>query len=258
VEHLNAQPFHTYDKMKKYLLIIILFLDADINLLGQSISISFGTVYQKSKAEVPVINAKRDFSNYDYPFQLGVEYYIPKTKLAINATYFGYSGFTNMLLDEPYDPNFPFFHADGHGFNGTNIKRFSVEVKYSIPKVNNSFILRTGLGLGLQTSKSNGFELLNVPILGPNNVETAPLEANVYNTIQILPVGSIEIGYRFFKRVELSLYAQGAIGHKPYQKLTLKYTYKGTPRPDAISISDGTSIYLALKLGYRFHDLMKK
>lgn len=224
---------------------------------AQTVFVSYGTIFTKSKAESPTINAKEDFSNSSFPFQFGLGYLIPKSKLSIQADYFRYTGFSNMLFDQDYMPNFPYFIVNGYGFKGSTIRRADFELKYMLTKANKAFFLNPGLGFGIQKSVSNGFELFYTPVLGPDYVETAPMAAEVYHTTQIITVGSMDIGVRFFKRIELGLYAQAALGHKPYQRQNFKYTYKGIPQPDAVYIADGTSVYVALKLGYRFAKLIK-
>ena len=225
---------------------------------AQSFFVSYGTIFTKSKAEKPIINAKEDFSNSSFPFEFGVEYFIPKSKFSIQADYLRYTGFTNILMNQPpYVPNFPYFIVNGYGFKGSIIKRFDFELKYSITKPNKWYFLKTGIGLGIQKSKSNGYELFYTPVLGPDYIETAPMAAEVYSTTQITPLGSVDIGLRFFKRIELGLYAQGAWGYKPYQRQTFKYAYKGEPQPDAVYVADGTSIYAGFRLAYRFAKFIK-
>jgi len=243
--------------MKKKLFLLCLIFHVKQIVTAQSIFVSYGTIFTKSKAESPIINSNEDFGNSSFPFQIGFEYLIPKSKLSIHADYFRYTGFSNILFNQDYVPNFPYFIVNGYGFKGSTIRRADFELKYLLTKTNKVFFLNPGLGLGIQKSVSKGYELFYTPVLGPDYIETAPMAAEVYNTTQLIPVGSMDIGFRFFKRIELGLYAQAALGHKPYQRQTFKYTYKGTPQPDAVYIADGTSVYVALKLGYRFAKLIK-
>lgn len=224
---------------------------------AQSFHVSFGTIFTKSKAETPIINAKEDFSNSSFPFAFGGAYFIPKSKLSIQANYLKYTGFSNILMNQPYIPDFPYFIVNGYGFKGSIIRRLDFEAKYTITKPNKCFFLKSGVGFGIQNSKSNGYELFYTPVLGPDYIETAPMTADVYSTTQIMPVGSIDIGFRFFKRIELGLSAQGTWGYKAYQRQTFKYTYKGISQPDAVYVADGTSVYVAFKLAYRFAKLIQ-
>ncbi len=242
--------------MKRLLFICFVF-QANAILTAQSVFISFGTIFTKSKAEHSVINSKEDFSNSSYPFQFGFEYYIPKSKFSLQADYIRYTGFSNILFDQEYVPNYPYFIVNGYGFKGSKIQRVDFEAKYLLTKKDKIFFLKSGIGLGLQKSNSNGYELFYTPVLGPDYIEVAPMEAEAYNTFQFVPVGSIDIGFRLFKKFEIGISAQGALGHKPYQRQIFQYTYKGTIQPDAVYIADGTSVYVALKLGYKFVKLIK-
>ncbi len=81
--------------------------------------------------------------------------------------------------------------------------------------------------------------------------------AKAYNTFQAVPTGGIKIGFVLWKHLDIGIQAQGIYGYKPYQKLTLKYKYKGVEQPDAIYASDGTGIYYTLSVGYRFAKFIK-
>ena len=244
--------------MKYFFLFSLVFNILNTNLKCQTLHCSFGTIFAKSKAEAPIVNAKEDFSNSAYPFEFGIEYYIPKHKFSLNCNYIKYAGYTTILLNQKYDPNFPFFIAESDGFNGTTVKRVDIELRYLLTRAKSPFFLKGGIGIGFQNAKANGFEILYVPILGPDYIETAPMEAVVMENKQIVPIGSLDIGVRFFKRIEIGLFAQGAIGHKPFQRQTFKYKYKGTSQPDAVYVADGTSVYIALKVGYRFYKFIKQ
>jgi hypothetical protein len=77
------------------------------------------------------------------------------------------------------------------------------------------------------------------------------------NTDQIVPVLGLSTGFVFWKRIDIGLFIQGVYAFKPYQKMTIKYQYKGEVQPTAIYESTGTGLFFGLSLGYRFARLIK-
>lgn len=142
------------------------------------------------------------------------------------------------------------------GYNGVDVYRFDIEFAYRLTNKKRYFFKPFG-GLGIQSSKWNGFDLLYVPVNGPDYIETEPTIAKTYGRTQIVPTLGMKTGWVFWKRLELNFTVKGVYGFIPYQRLTLKYQYKGEVQPDAVYVSDGTGWFFNVGIGYRFAKLIK-
>jgi hypothetical protein len=79
-----------------------------------------------------------------------------------------------------------------------------------------------------------------------------------YNTLQLTPTAGIKLGWVLWKRIDIGFNVQGVLGFKPYQKIFLKYNYKGEIQPDAEYSANGTGVFVSFGIGYRFAKLVKK
>lgn len=90
------------------------------------------------------------------------------------------------------------------------------------------------------------------PVNGPNYFELEPMSAEPMNTTQIVPSIGFRTGFVFWKRLDIGLGIQGVYAFKPYQKMYLKYQYKGVVQPMAEYESTGTGLFVTFGIGYRF------
>lgn len=246
--------------IKNYLLLLLLLLLKANKSNAQAIFLSFGPIFTKSKAISPIINAKEDFSNTDYTFGISFEYFL-KHKLSLLAAYSEYGGYTYILFEKGgYKYNVDDEgYVIGKGYSGAKLSRYDFQMAYNVMNKHRKFYLKPSIGIGLQFSKTDGVEIYNTlaPLKGPYYFETEPIMAEVFNTTQITPTFGLKTGFVFWKRLDIGLAIQGVYAAKPYQKMILKYNYKGIPQPDAIYSSSGTGLFYSIGIGYRFAKYIK-
>ena len=241
---------------KRYYFSIFILQFCIASIYSQSIHIGFGPIFTKSKAIAPIINASEDFSNTAYVKSISYEHFIKSKKISLIGSYSNFCGYTyvNFQVGGYQDPWGNSF--GGTGFAGVKIHRLDLLMGYNLMKSKRYYLKPIG-GLGLQVSRERGVGLLEVPVNGPDYIQTEPMIADPYNTFQIVPTLGLKTGFVFWKHLDIGFQVQGVLGYKPYQKLTLKYKYKGVLQPDAIYASDGTGIYYTLTIGYRFAKFIK-
>ena len=239
-------------------MIWVLFTAHDV--FCQSISASFGPVFTKTNAVVAIVNGKEDFSNTAYMFSFSYEYFFKEKPYSIIASYAKYDGCTFILFEKggfiPPDG----VPVDATGFcAGVDINRFDLGVTYNIIKNNKKFYLKPFLTTGIQISTKTGWEIYSdlVKINGPNYFELEPISADPRNTTQIVPSLGFRTGFVFWKRLDIGLSFQGVYAYNPYQKMYLKYQYKGVVQPTAEYESTGTGLFVTFGVGYRFINLIK-
>ena len=222
----------------------------------QSIHIGYGPIWTKSKAISPIINADEDFQNTAFIKSISYEYFLKNKKISLIGNYSNFCGYTyiNFVKGGFLDP---WGNSNGAiGFAGVKIYRLDLLTGYNIMNLKRYYLKPIG-GLGLQVSRERGVGLLEIPVNGPDYIQTEPMIADPYNTFQIVPILGLKTGFILGKYLDIGFQVQGILGYKPYQKLTLKYKYKGVIQPDAIYASDGTGIYYSLSIGYRFAKFIK-
>ena len=241
---------------KRYYFSIFILQFCIASIYSQSIHIGFGPIFTKSKAIAPIINASEDFSNTAYVKSISYEHFIKSKKISLIGSYSNFCGVTYIKykLGGFLDAWGNTIGADG--WNGTNIHRLDLLAGYNLMNLKRYYLKPIG-GLGIQVSRLNGWGILEVPVNGPDYIQTEPIIADAYNTFQIVPTLGLKTGFVLWKHFDIGFQVQGILGYKPYQKLTLKYKYKGVLQPDAIYVSDGTGIYYTLSIGYRFAKFIK-
>ena len=228
-------------------------------LYAQSISISYVQIYAKTKPVVPIINGGNGPDATPPTISFTYEHFLKNKKYSIISSYMKFDGCTFMYF-EPGGWIGGGGVALGKGFcKGVKLHRFDISSAYLITKKSKKFYLKPFVGAGLQLSRTTGWEfgLPGLPIDGPDYFELEPMEAVPMNTTQIVPSLGFRTGFVFWKRLDLGLGIQGVYAFRPYQKMYLKYQYKGVIQPMAEYESTGTGLFVTLGVGYRFAKLIK-
>jgi hypothetical protein len=244
--------------MKKIIILLPLVLLTSYG-NAQSITASLVQVYTHTNAVVPVVNGGDDFENTSRTFALSYEHFFRNGKYSIFTSYSKYDGCT-FIYFEPGGWIAGGGDALAKGFcHGAKLHRFDLGGSYLLTKKNKKFYFKPFAGVGLQLSRKTKWEfgIPGLPIDGPNYFELEPMEATPMNTSQIVPSLGFRTGFIFWKRLDLGLGVQGVYAFKPYQKMYLKYQYKGTVQPMAEYESTGTGLFVTLGIGYRFAKLIK-
>jgi hypothetical protein len=245
-------------QMKKLFLSSCLFLSHCI-VNGQSLGISYLTITSQSPAIVPVKNGGTGHNGTDNSFAINYEHFIKDKKISIVATYLKFNGCT-LIYFEPggwigTDGN----PIEAYGFcHGLKIHRVDIGLSYNLISKHKKFYFKPTLAAGLQLSRKTGWEFGALePVNGPNYFELEPMWAEWKNTTQIVPSLGFRTGFVFWKRLDIGLGFKGVYAFKPYQKLYLKYQYKGVEQPTAEYETTGTGLFVTLGVGYRFAKLIK-
>ena len=242
---------------------ILLFLLSMIisnSLLSQSLTASFGPIFTKTNANPPVINGKEDFENTDYMFAFSYEHFFKNKKYSLTGSYSKYDGCTFILFEEGgYIGGGGTILAKGY-CGGVDINRYDLGVSYLLTKSNKKIYVKPFLGAALQVTCKTGWDYWSddgLPVNGPDYFELEPISGEAKNTTQIVPTVGLRMGFVFWERIDFGLSVQGVYAFKPYQKMALKYHYKGVIQPTAEYESTGTGLFVTLGVGYRFAKLIK-
>jgi hypothetical protein len=226
---------------------------------GQSLTASVGIIYMHTAANPPIAEGREDFSSTGYMASFSYENFFKDKKYSIIGIYGKFRGCTNI----PFRLG-SFVDAGGvivgKGFcAGVNVRRYDVGMAYLLTKRNRKFYLKPFLAAGLQTSRVTGVEYWNdgTPVNGPDYFELEPVIAEPRNTVQVVPSLGFRTGFVFWKRLDINLSVQGVYGFKAYQKMYMKYQYKGVIQPPAEYEATGTGVFVMLGAGYRFAKLIK-
>ncbi|HAD13519.1 MAG TPA: hypothetical protein DCF33_13920 [Saprospirales bacterium] len=245
--------------MKKPVALTFLFLTSFCAIRGQSIAASYLQIYSKTTAVVPVVNGGNGDQGTDNSFSFSYEHFLKNREYSIVASYSKFNGCT-LIYFEPGG----WIAGGGDGLakgfcQGVKIHRFDLELSYLLTKKTKKFYLKPFVGAGLQLSRKTGVDFWRdgLPINGPNYFELEPMRAEPRNTTQIVPSLGFRTGFVFWKRLDIGLGFQGVYAFKPYQKLFLKYQYKGVIQPMAEYETTGTGLFITLGVGYRFARLIK-
>lgn len=220
---------------------------------GQAISIGYGPIFTHTNQKVKMVNSEDDFMNTDEQFVVNYEHFLKNHRYSVIGTYSNFDGHTWIKFREGSVIAPDGFPTLGVGYSGVNISRFYIGLCYDLLYNHNIIYLKPFLNIGLQISKSNGyeygaFERQN----GPEYFELEPISGEQFNTTQIVPSLGIKTGFVVWKRIELGLTIQGVLGFKSYQNMYFKYSYKGVPQETAVFEAKGTGVFTALSIGYRF------
>lgn len=245
--------------MKKTVTLTFLFFCSFSVMKGQTITASYLQIYSKTTAVVPVINGGTGDQGTDNSFSLSYEQFIKNKKISISATYSKFNGCT-LIHFEPGG----WIAGGGDGLakgfcHGVKIHRFDLGLSYLLTQKTKKFYLRPFVGAGLQLSRKTGVDFWRdgLPINGPSYFELEPMWAEWKNNTQIVPSLGFRTGFVFWKRLDIGLGFQGVYAFKPYQKLYLRYQYKGVEQPLAEYETTGTGLFVTLGVGYRFAKLIK-
>lgn len=220
----------------------------------QSVAVSFVQVYTHTNAPTPVVNGGDDFQNTSNTFCFLYEHFLKNKKCSAIASYMRFDGCTFVYF-EPGGWIAGGGEALAKGFcAGAKVSRFDLGFSYLLSRSNKKFYFKSLIAAGLQMSRKTGVEYWadGLPINGPHYFELEPMAAAVWNTAQVVPSIGFRTGFVFWKRLDIGLGVQGVYAFKPYQKMYLKYQYKGTPQPIAEYESTGTGLFVTFGVGYRF------
>ncbi len=221
---------------------------------AQSISIGYGPVFTHTNQKVKMVNSEEDFQNTDYQFSIKYEHFIKNSKLSVLGSYSSFDGHTWIKFREGSVIAPDGFPVIGDGFSGTTLHRFDFGISYNLIPEKFKFYLKPLILFGIQKSIPKDVEIYSelFKVDGPEYFELEPISAEQFNTTQIVPSIGFKTGVVLWKRIELGLTVQGVLGFKSYQNMYFKYSYKGVPQETAIFEANGTGVYTALSIGYRF------
>ena len=227
---------------------------------GQTVSLSSLRIISKSSAVVSVVNGATGSDGTDNSFSINYEHFLKNKKISIVSSYLNFKGCTLIYFESG-----GWIGRDGnaisaYGFcGGVKVHRFDLGISYNVISLRKKFYLKPAFALGLQKSIKTGAEFWDdgEPINGPSYFELEPMSAEPMNTTQIVPSLGFRTGFVFWKRLDIGLGVQGVYAFKPYQKMYLKYQYKGELQPMAEYESTGTGLFVTLGVGYRFAKLIK-
>jgi hypothetical protein len=224
----------------------------------QELMMSYGPVFTTTDQIIPIVNGGKGDANTDYLFSMSYEHFFVRRPFSLFASFGRFDGYTFMFFEEG---GFISYGNEivGTVFSGVKVNRFDTGVIYNLFNRKKFFYLSPFVAMGVQISRKTGVEIYNdlTPVNGPNYFELEPMSAVPMNTTQIVPSAGFRTGLVFWKRLDIGLGIQGVYAYKPYQKMYLKYAYKGVEQPMAEYESTGTGLFVTVGVGYRFVKLMK-
>jgi len=245
--------------MKKIITLAYLFFTQSI-INSQSLTASYLRIISTSTIVVPVVNGGKGSDGTDNSFSFSYEHFIKGKKYSVVSSYSKFNGCTLIYFEAGGWIGRGGTPISASGFcGGVKVHRFDIGVSYNLLKKNRKFYFKPGIFLGLQKSNLTGWSFWDdgEPVNGPYYFELEPMRAVPMNTAQIVPSLGFRTGFVFWKRLDIGLGVQGVYAFKPYQKMYLKYQYKGEVQPMAEYESTGTGLFVTLGVGYRFAKLIK-
>lgn len=226
---------------------------------GQGIKASYLQIYTKPKAIVPIKNEGKapDFTENSY--SLVYEHFLKNKRHSLSVSYMKFEGCTSMNFEHG-----GFSNGAGDilakGFCGVNLRRIDIDFAYLLTRPNKKFYLKSFAGAGLQWSRRIEADYWGegLPVNGPSYFELEPMWVDRWDFAQIVPSAGFRTGFVFWKRLEIELGFQGVYAFRTYQKMYLKYQYKGEIQPTAEYASTGTGLFVTLGIGYRFAKLIDR
>ena len=221
---------------------------------SQTLSVGFGPVFTHTNQRVRMVNSKEDFMNTSAQWMLAYEHQLKRPEnLSVSIMASKYEGATWMRFSEGSYIGSDGFPTLGRGFSGVAITRIDFVFYHNLIAKNRIVFFKPNIGLGVQFSKDLGYEFGNFEwINGPDYFQLAPIVAEAYNTVQVVPILGFKTGVVIWRRIEVGLNVQGVYGFKSYQDMFFDYSYKGDIQETAIFESKGTGVFAALSIGYRF------
>ena len=213
----------------------------------QTLSFGFGPIFAQSVQKVKIVNGENDFDHVGFSYTIQYSHDLKMKRCELFASYYSFAGKTNMVII-PSKAQYEY----GNGFKGLNVRRINLGISYALLNLNH-FFLKTGLGLGLQIAKRNGYDPFDsiYEIYGPDYTMNEPFYYN-YNFFQIVPLLSVKAGLVIWNRLDLHIDIQGVYGFKSYQTMYLNYSYKGIKQSTAIVEARGTGFFPSIGIGYKF------
>ncbi|MFN7830347.1 MAG: hypothetical protein ACK5Q2_00025 [Bacteroidota bacterium] len=245
--------------MKKTVAVLCLFL-ASFRMNGQSVAVSCVQIYAETKSVVPVVNAGNGPDGTNPTIGFSYEHFFRYKKYSLMFSFMKFNGCTFIYFEKDGWIGRDGTPISGYGFcGGVQVHRFDVGASYNLLKKNRKLYFKPSIFLGLQKSKLTGVSFWDdgEPVNGPSYFELEPMSAEPKNTAQIVPSLGFRTGFVFWKRLDIGLGFQGVYAFKPYQKMYLKYQYKGVVQPMAEYESTGTGLFVTLGIGYRFATWIK-
>ena len=239
--------------MKVLILMLVVSLNSIELLWSQTLSVGFGPVFTHSNQRVKMVESKEDFMNTAYQWSISYEHPIPSSKFIATASAARFEGATMIKFSEGSVISSHGYPLIGAGFFGVDVTRVDLQLGYNVLGKSPSFYFKPKAGIGIQVSKDRGWDILSLePINGPDYVQLADIRAEVFNTVQVVPVVGFKTGFLLWRRVDLGVNVQGVWGFKSYTDLYFDYAYRGEVQETAVFEATGTGIFTALHLGYRF------
>jgi len=227
---------------------------------GQALSLSYLRIISESSIVVPVVNGITGSDGTDDSFSVAYEHFLKNKKCSVVTSYSKFNGCTILYFEADGWIGQDGTPISGYGFcHGVKVHRFDVGFSYNLLKTHKKIYAKPAFGIGLQKSVKTGSEFWNngEPVNGPNYFEIEPMVAKPLNTTQITPWLGLRAGFVFWNRLDIGLGIQGVYAFKPYQKMYLKYQYKGEVQPMAEYESTGTGLFVTFGIGYRFAKWIK-
>lgn len=224
---------------------------------AQSIFVSFGPVFTSTKQVVPIVNGKKYYSNTDYMFAISYEHFL-NNHISLMGSFCKFDGYTFIFFEKGGFISYG-NEIGGTGFTGVKVSRSDIGITYRLTNVKKRFYLSPFVAMGMQISRKTGVEIYStlISINGPNYFELEPISADPFNTIQVVPSLGFRTGFVLWKRFDIGLSFQGVYAFKPYQRMYLKYQYKGVVQPTGEFEATGTGLFVTLGVGYRFAKFIK-
>ncbi len=239
--------------MKFYYLLFLLIIDCHLS-KAQSISFGLGPIFTLTNQKVKMVNSTEDFQNTDSQLAINYEHFIKNSKFSLLSEFSNFDGHTWIQFREGSVTTPEGFPVIGDGYSGTTLYRVNFGIGYNLMSLKSKFFFKPIFLIGIQKSMKKDVEIYSAlfKIDGPEYFELEPITTEQFNTTQIIPSLGFRTGILLWNRIELGFTFQGVYGNKSYQNMYFKYAYKGVPQETAIFEANGTGIFTALSIGYRF------
>jgi hypothetical protein len=224
------------------------------NVNCQTVSFGFGPIFTHTNQKVKMVHSEEDFQNTDYQLVIGYEHFLKNSKYSVFGSFSKFDGHTWIKFREGSVIAPDGFPTLGVGYSGTSLFRLDFGAAYNLFSSKYSFYLKPLIFIGIQKSTRKDIEIYSeiFEIYGPEYVQNELVSAEQFNSTQIVPSIGFKTGAVLWKRIELGLIVQGVLGFKSYQNMYFAYSYRGVPQKTAVFEANGTGIYTAFSVGYKF------
>jgi hypothetical protein len=253
------------DNMKNLLAFVITYVLCT-DCFGQTFCVQFGAIAPYTRPQPALVGTDKAFDGNQDEFRFyRYEHQITRNS-AFNLVlqHFEYKGSTTMHFKaggymantSPSNPAGDYAIV-GVGFGGTDVRRYDLGLSYNVLNICKRFFLSPTFMVGLQKVKSNGNEIYNIPITGPDYIENRPRWAEIHEGNQVVGTLGTSMGWLFWKRIGLYFDFQYTYAHHPFQSMYFDYKYKGVQQPLGVFKATGTSLLASVGVKYRFHKLIE-